>query len=286
LTDHLTAAEVDLYQRRSLSPEDLLRADDHIFECQACRARLASRIDAGKISRAWQAALINEPQPRFRLLAIAATVTLFAGAALMLRDKPEPRGLTLEQAQTVRTALRESKLNIPRWTAELAGRREVLMGQSDAEQSPLVYPVGTAVLEDRPTFRWKPMPGARGYTVILQNESSGQTLRSDRLAGTEWIPPQPLTRGGRYVWQLVVGETSLPKPPDPPARFYIVEHDVAQRLSRLPDSHLVRAVLYAEAGLMDAAESELEAELRQKPDSPVARTWLAALRQQKIPRLN
>ena len=284
MTDHLTAAEVDLYRRRSLPSEELLRVDDHIFACEACRAKLASSMDVTEISRSWQAALADEPQPRFRLLAVAATVALFVGAALMLRGKPEFGGLTPEQEQTVKTALRDPRLSVPAWTAELAGRREVLMGQGTAEPSPLVSPVGTAVMEDQPTFRWKQVPGTRDYVVIVQDESAGQTLRSDPVAGTEWRPPQPLMRGKRYVWQLVVGAASLPKPPDPPARFYIVENDVAQRLSHLPDPHIIRAVLYAEAGLIDAAELELQAELREKPDSPIVRTWLTALHQQKSPR--
>ena len=64
MTDHLTAAESDLYQRRRLSPAELLRVDDHIAACEACRSKLASGMDVGQMSLSWQSELAVAGQPR------------------------------------------------------------------------------------------------------------------------------------------------------------------------------------------------------------------------------
>ena len=67
-------------------------------------------------------------------------------------------------------------------------------------------------------------------------------------------------------------------------RLAPIAAEVAERLSRLPDSQVARGVLYAEAGLLDAARIQFEALSRKNPESPAVRGWLEALRQQKTPK--
>jgi hypothetical protein len=65
----------------------------------------------------------------------------------------------------------------------------------------------------------------------------------------------------------------------PPASLIIVaEASEADRLERLPASHLVRGVLYANAGLLDDAERELAALSAQNPNSEVADRLLKQIR--------
>jgi len=315
LSEHLTAGELERYRHRELPPVELMRVDDHVSVCESCRSELAASMDVEMLARSWQADLSERPKRTFsfRLVAVAATVVLCVAAAAVIRSRRQSPilarlqdgphvialdaagrltgmgGLTSEQEQSIRAALRDSKLNLPDTTAWLVGRTEVLMGQKSSEADhTLVSPWGTAILEDQPLFRWKPLPGARAYIVVIQEEGSGEIIRSQPVAGTEWKTAQPLGRGRRYAWQLVVesdaGERSIPKPPEPPARFSIVATEVAEGLSRLPDSQVARGVLYAEAGLLDAARTQFEALSRENPESPAVRGWLEALRQQKTPK--
>jgi hypothetical protein len=77
-------------------------------------------------------------------------------------------------------------------------------------------------------------------------------------------------------------EVISPAPPAPEARFKILEAGRAEELGRSLDaagaSHLARGVLYARAGLLDDAEREIEALLRDNPRSNAARKLLRSLR--------
>ncbi len=139
------------------------------------------------------------------------------------------------------------------------------------------------VLETRPTLRWSPLPGATIYVVTLQDQATGQAISSVSLTRTEWVPDQALTRGTTYAWQVAASgsggaETVVPRPPDPPARFRVLGASDAEHFQTLPASHLVRGVLYANAGLLDDAERELAALSAQNPNSEVADRLLMQIR--------
>src|SRR5580658_10232264 len=45
MPDHLSEQQIARYCERQVSPEELLRVDDHVSQCPACRARLATSFD-------------------------------------------------------------------------------------------------------------------------------------------------------------------------------------------------------------------------------------------------
>ena len=183
----------------------------------------------------------------------------------------------------VREALETGRLSPPSTLAELNGRRGALLGTADAAAFHTTAPVATVVLETRPMLRWTPLPGATTYTVTLQDQATGQTISSPPSTRTEWVPDQALTRGTTYAWQVAASaaagtEVVAPKPPDPPARFSVLSASDADHFQTLPASHLVRGVLYANAGLLDDAERELAALSAQNPNSEVADRLLMQIR--------
>ena len=63
----------------------------------------------------------------------------------------------------------------------------------------------TAILEQQPTFSWKPVNGADSYTVILYLEPGAKFLWQRTTTGEELPYPQseaPLTFGARYKWDV------------------------------------------------------------------------------------
>ena len=191
--------------------------------------------------------------------------------------------LTPSNGERVREAVQTGRLSLPSTLSELNGRESPLMGTANAPEFRLLAPLGTVVLDTRPMLRWTPVAGATTYIVTLQDQATGQAVSSAPLARTEWVPERPLTRGVTYVWQVagsVAGgtETVAPRPPAPPARFRVLESEAADQLQTLPASHLVRGVLYANAGLMADAERELAALSAQNPNSEVADNLLKQIR--------
>jgi hypothetical protein len=127
-------------------------------------------------------------------------------------------------------------------------------------------PAGAVVAEDRPTFRWGPIARAIGYRVLLF-QGSKQVMTSEMLAETFWQPPHALDRGTTYEWQLIARlpkrEIAVPAPPAPPALFHVLSRtaldDIEAARRAHPGDRLLLGVLYAEAGVVDRAESELHA---------------------------
>jgi hypothetical protein len=194
--------------------------------------------------------------------------------------------LSPAQQSKVEAALREGAAELPASVAQMSTRSETLMGGTPAGTGfSLMEPLRTATLSDRPVFRWNPLPGADGYTVVVMDENLKGIAGPVAVSGTTWIPPEPLPRDRSYVWQVTArrGEESVtaPAPPAPPARFRVMDPGTAEILERVlraaPDSHLLLGLLYTEAG----ARQEAEAHLRQVPETdpyaPVASRTLERL---------
>lgn len=183
------------------------------------------------------------------------------------------------EAGSVRDAVLNRRLTVPEHIAALGRDRGELRGEAAAAPFRVLAPVATAVVAERPAFRWTPLADGTVYTVRLRDTTSDVTISSPPLAGREWIPEAPLTRGHIYEWQVeaVAGGSDriAPLPPDPPAAFAVLSADDAARLAGAPDSHLVSGILYANAGVLDAARRELEALAAQNPGSDTVRQWLA-----------
>ena len=185
-------------------------------------------------------------------------------------------------------ALTSGRLDVGGVTG-LGGHAGVLMGESPGSASDSLSataPVATAVESDRPTFRWTAHLGALGYVVTIYDDQFNEVARSAEGQRLEWTPATRLARGVTYAWQVTArtaqGAVSAPVPPAAEARFRVVDASTAAGLERArrtyADSRLVLAVLYAKAGLLDAAEAELARLQHDNADSAVIASLRAKLR--------
>jgi hypothetical protein len=300
--DHVTESEIQAFVDGGLDADRRSEISTHLAQCLACaeevrdlEAFAAQFRRTARFQRPWT----------YGALAAAAVLVLGVAFTLLSRTQGPRRVAVLADAtgevtldsqgtlagvgalapadrDRVRDALETGRLAVPPTISELMGRRGALMGSADAPGFHLVSPIGTVVLGTRPTLQWTPLPDATTYIVTLQDQSSGETISSPPVARTQWAPGQPLVGGRTYAWQVAASgsgkEIVVPKPPDPPARFIVVDASEAGRLERLPASHLVRGVLYANAGLLDDAERELAALSAQNPNSEVADRLLKQIR--------
>ena len=160
-----------------------------------------------------------------------------------------------------------------------------LDGPGESSSLALERPVGTVVESERPTFIWKPLTGASGYVVNVFDAQLNEVARSQTLHATEWRPPRALQRGSIYRWQVVAikdgREVVLPSPTAPEAKFQVLDEQQEQALARARKiharSHLALSVLYAQRGLLDEAERELQALVKDNPTSVVAKKLLESL---------
>jgi Putative zinc-finger len=265
---HLTERQVEEYQRRALSPQDLLVVDDHLATCEECRLRLAAREPLSGALAAWEDLAPRAPAPtvvRFPLhrpavvAALAAVLVAVAGLGLWLAERtPErpaveladgggrvglgPRGelvglssLPAEWRRDVAAALRTGRLDRPREIADLAGAEPALRGATAAAPFTLLAPVATAVAGGRPAFRWTPLAGAESYEVKVFDPDLHPVAGSGPLTGTEWTPNQSLPAGTVYAWQVVArrgGEDLIaPGPQSPPALFRVLAPDQARAVA-------------------------------------------------------
>jgi hypothetical protein len=157
--------------------------------------------------------------------------------------------------------------------------RRVLRGASvGRSRFEVLAPTAARVLSDRPDFQWSRLPEAVGYEVTVFDDAFNEVAHSGRIAANRWQPETPLPRGRTFVWQVVAlrgGERfTAPAPPDPAARFQVIDRDAAAGIVRARSapapSHLLLAVLYARQGLRDEARAELDALSKLNPDSQLA----------------
>jgi hypothetical protein len=209
------------------------------------------------------------------------TVTLAGGSVAGLE------GLDPTLSAPVAEALATGRVAVPPEVAALRGTRGTLLGpEADRAAFGVRSPVGTRVRGDRPTFRWQAHPDARRYVVAVFDESLARVARSPAVRGTEWTADVPLRRGRTYLWQVTAttpsGAALAPAPPEPEARFRVLDEREAAELDRAlaeaGDSLLARGVALARAGVTGEAEEALAALAAANPDVAVARALLDDLR--------
>jgi anti-sigma factor RsiW len=197
-----------------------------------------------------------------------------------------PPSIAAADRDGVIDALRQARAVIPDDIVGLSGRTGVLMGDaSRANAFALIAPLATAVESDRPRFRWTAIPTATSYVVAVYDSEFNEVARSGSLTTSDWTLPEPLKRGGTYSWQVTAttadGAVQTPAPPAPLARFRVVDArtatDVARARDAYPDSHLTLGVVYARAGIVEAAEREFLAVKSANPESRLAASLLASV---------
>jgi hypothetical protein len=273
----------------SVSDSERRAMDDHLGACATCRRAVVDL-------RSWSQPRLAAGR-RLGYAAAAAAVVLAIVVPLALRDRtraPEHAAATVEglellpldHRRRVEDALRAGRAEPPVLAAELRSGREALMGDPRPPSFAVTAPVGIFIISDRPTFRWTPLTAAERYTVLVTDAEMRPVKRSPPLTGTSWTPNDPLPRAATYSWQVTAsrgGEdvAAAPAPPEPQARFHVVDAETASVLQRAaterPDAHLLRGILYTQAGLLDEARRELEAVGPGDPHAATARETLRAL---------
>ena len=217
-------------------------------------------------------------------------VALEDGSRVTVDDAGHVAGLdslSPTERQAVERALKTQRVEAPALLASLSAGAETLRGGGGEGVSfPVISPVGTAVITDRPTFRWRAFGGATSYVVSVYDRDFRKVAASAPQASTEWTIARPLGRGQVYSWHVTASregqEVTSPEQPAPEAKFVVLDEAKAEELSRAgqvyKDSHLTMGALYARAGLLDEAERELQAALREHPRSSVARRLLRSVR--------
>lgn len=300
-TEHVDEAELRELVRHTLSADRVLAIDDHLAECEACRTRAAA---IGGVSSALleatddlrgfgPEALEEQPQPAstvYRYLSLAAAIILLALAPFAIArwwpGAPEPASssiagldqLSVDQRARVESALTAGVVDLPPVLVDLIKQPEVLMGQSPSPAFQLTAPLMTVTLSDRPVFRWQPMPGADDYTVAVFDADLKPVAGPATVTDTTWTPPQALTRERDYLWQVTArrGATAVtvPAPPEPFARFRIMDAAAAADLERLtratPQSHVVLGIMLTQAGARQDALEQLRQVASTDPYAQVA----------------
>jgi anti-sigma factor RsiW len=200
-------------------------------------------------------------------------------------------GLAYADEQRVVNALKSKSVFVPS-LAEVRSAGGARMGGAGERTFRLVGPAGKVIAADRPTLRWQPVEGAESYRVEVSdpNDNYREVATSPALTANEWRLDRPLERGRVYSWQVVAlkgGEevAKAPSPDAPEAKFKVLEGAKFAEIERAKRSyagqHLVLGVLYAQAGLLDEAERELQALVAANPDSAEAKSLLRSVRAQK-----
>lgn len=201
--------------------------------------------------------------------------------------------LAPEDQSAVLKAVSQQKINSPGVLAGLRGSREKLLsGSTEGSRFELSEPVGVVLTEVRPAFRWQPLPGATSYSVSIFDPKLNLVQSSPAVAATQWKADQPLQRGQIYLWQVTAklsnGQSvNSPKPPSPEARFLVLDQRRSDELLQFqaahPEAHLALGILYAEAGLLEQGEHELEQLPKSDPYYDLAQKLLKSIQEIRNP---
>jgi predicted anti-sigma-YlaC factor YlaD len=198
-----------------------------------------------------------------------------------------PAGVPEVMRQRAQAALASGRLAQSSSLDDLRGPAGALMGDASTsgEIGPL-SPAATVVESDRPTFRWTARRGASSYRVTVFDSRFDEVADSGELTSAEWTPVRPLPRGVLLTWQIAatIGQEVLraPVPPAPEARFRVADRGTLARIEEVraaaPGSHLLLAMAYNEAGMLEAAAAELDALREQNPEAPIVAALGSSLR--------
>jgi hypothetical protein len=182
-------------------------------------------------------------------------------------------------------ALRSGRVKLNTTLTGAVGKSGVLMGDPANPAFRVIAPINIVMETDRPTFRWKGLEGLATFRVTIFDEALNKVAESESLTNTQWSLANPLPRGRTYVWQVRASannrEVVAPAPGSSRVQFKVLEQAKLEEIERAKQtwakSHLIMGLLYADAGLLDAAERQFKALLKENPQSPIARKLLRSL---------
>lgn len=319
---HVSPEQRTAFVQNRLDAVERELVTSHLQECSVCaaqiqfmqnRASTPARTLRDVMAQAWaflhERAVLIWPMPVAALI-VVVLVTLVdqyyfrpgqkQSAPEIVRQQPEPvlpTPLLLPpqpgEKQIAKTMAPPNE-KVPRlvFPSELRDLSETkAVTRSSAKPSVafnLDAPLGTLVLNPRPTFRWQRLPGATNYTVKIFTTDYELVAESHALTTNVWTPPTALRRGQTYLWQVIATkdeqEISGQVPNAAEAKFKVLSDPQVQTLKpsiRNASTPLARGIVYARFGLLDEAESEFKAATKAQPNSVVAKKFLQKVQAQR-----
>jgi predicted anti-sigma-YlaC factor YlaD len=245
---------------------------------------------------------VTAPSPGVSPAVLPASTPAPAAAVIIARLNDGEGQITLDEEgklsgvdhlpyayqRMVKKALTDQRIERSLFLAEAArpGVRPRGEGGARSGKFSVIEPVGVVILPDHPTFRWTQFDGATGYVVQVYDEWFNPLVTSPQITDHSWTAPQSLKRGAIYYWQVKAikdgQEFKSPRPPAPQAKFRVLDGATADELAKArrayASSHLTMGLLYAQAGLLDEAEREFQALLKNNPDSALGLRLLKQVR--------
>ena len=174
----------------------------------------------------------------------------------------------------LRRALADGGVAVPAWLPALAAGRETLRGGGGrGDAIVLDEPLGRVVESATPRLTWRGPEDT--YRVEIYDEELALVASGPAQKGRSWVVGPPLSRGHTYSWQVRRsgndGEEVHPRPPEPLARFRVLDRAGAAEIAaaRASGSHLATALALARHGLLDGAVEELERLVALDPGAPL-----------------
>ena len=309
---HLSAEWFDRFARGDLDDGELSATLRHLESCPSCAQ--AGRAKARNDLAALRADFVAEPQTSHTSrawiigLAAAAAVMLVILGLLMrapsIPDSP-PHGPPVVATRPIVPALRPGygrakwdaivraaragePVPMPRELVRLLRPADILRGPGDPSGSGPPSPSGVVVETTRPAFTWNARSGDRSTVLVFAGDR--EVARSESLTTATWTTPLDLQRGVTYTWQVEIDKNGelevIPSPPARPPQFHILdaathaEIEAARR--QHPSDPLFLGIIYARAGLIDEARTELR-RVREGADVPTAQRLLRELDSWSVP---
>jgi hypothetical protein len=193
-------------------------------------------------------------------------VTVALGAVQGLDDLPQD----LRAAVTVVLGGKPVLSADARWVVETR--------QPSGSENPLgwygITPVATAVENIQPRLRWHPLNSVTSYVVHIYDEHHKEIQKSGPLESNEWTPARALSRGHRYVWQVVGMRKGSQLGTTPQARFVVLSDEAQLSLDQARRQYAVRPLVlgtvYEQNALLEEAQKQFSQIAAQNPGSELA----------------
>jgi hypothetical protein len=156
-----------------------------------------------------------------------------------------------------------------------------------SSRSMYLRPVGTAVKSDRPLLEWRPRGKDMTYRVAIYRAGQSEPIaKSEDLKEPRWAPSTSLERGLEYAWEVeVIRDGRAFRSDEDRPRFKVLNTASLARLEEdergAKGSHLVLALVYLKAGLLDDAQRELQSLKEGQGGADIVARLLESLEQQR-----
>ena len=185
-------------------------------------------------------------------------------------------GFTSSQNQTVAGLLGGARFPVPDYLKSLLIDDYDFV---DGEELVPLEPVKVVVTTDLPKFRWKPVPGAASYEVLIRDHRDIVVKRSGQIKETEWIPKKPLAQAEVFHWRVTAGagkEAAVSHW----TKFAIPGSTALTEIesSNKMNSHLLLAIHYARCGALASADIELAELEKTTTGADLVQRWRSQLK--------